>query len=146
MGKEFDNEGHLVFNHVRGTGADGPFFLNGKLIMELQVEKVDEVTVVTVKAEFIDASNNRDFKDRMSALLPNVKYLLFDLHLVNFIDSSGLAALLTCLKQLSATGGDMKITGVTAPVRALFDLVKMHRIVELFKTREDALKAFKPVT
>jgi anti-sigma B factor antagonist len=110
--------------------------------MELQVDKLENVTVVTVKAEFLDASNNRDFKERMNALLPGVKHLLLDLWKVQFIDSSGLAALLTCLKQLSVSGGDMKVCCITSPVRALFELVKMGRIVEIHKTRDDAVKSF----
>jgi anti-sigma B factor antagonist len=110
--------------------------------MDLQVEQVNLVTVVDVQLEFLDASNSRDFKDRMSQLLPGVKSLLLNLQRVQFIDSSGLAALLTCLKQMSATGGDMKLCCVTSPVKALFDLVKMNRIVEVCRTREDGVKAF----
>jgi len=110
--------------------------------MDLLVEKVDSVTVVTPRVKFLDASNNRPFKERMVELLPNIKYLLLDLQQVDFIDSSGLAALLTCLKQLSASGGDLKICCVTSPVKALFDLVKMNRIVEISRTRDEALKAF----
>ncbi len=114
--------------------------------MELQVDKVEGVTVVAVKAEFLDASNSRDFKERMNALLPGVKHLLLDLSQVQFIDSTGLAALLTCLKQLSVCSGDMKICSITSPVRALFELVKMGRIVEILKTRDDALKGFNPAS
>jgi anti-sigma B factor antagonist len=110
--------------------------------MELLIDKVDDVTVVDVKTEFLDASNNRDFKDRMNVVLPSIKNLVLNLQHVQFIDSSGLAALLTCLKQLSACGGDMKICGPTSPVKALFDLVKMNRIVEVSRTREEALQAF----
>lgn len=110
--------------------------------MELLVSKVNDVTVVEVKVEFLDASNNRDFKERMSAMLPGIKNLLLNLQHIQFIDSSGLASLLTCLKQLSSTGGDLKICSVTSPVKALFDLVKMNRIVEVSRTCEDALKAF----
>jgi len=112
--------------------------------MDLLVEKVDNVTVVTLKFEFVDASNCREFKDRINELLPSVKHLLLDLSKVQFIDSSGLAGLLTCLKQMSVQGGDMKVCCITSPVRALFDLVKMNRIVEVCKTREDAVKAFQP--
>ena len=35
----------------------------------------------------------------------------------------------SCLKQLSVSGGDMKVCSITSPVRALFELVKMGRIV-----------------
>jgi anti-sigma B factor antagonist len=110
--------------------------------MDLLVDKVGDVTVVDVKTEFLDASNNREFKERMVALLPGVKNLLLSLQNVQFIDSSGLASMLTCLKQLSASGGDMKICCVSSPVKALFELVKMNRIVEVCRTRDDALKAF----
>ncbi len=110
--------------------------------MQLQVDTVESVTVVTVNAEFLDASNNRDFKERVTALLPGVKHLLLDLGQVQFIDSTGLAALLTCLKQLSVQGGDMKVCSITSPVRALFELVKMGRIVDIHKTRDEALQAF----
>src|SRR5258708_40175299 len=99
--------------------------------MELLVEKVNDVTVVTVMAEYVDASNSRDFKDGISELLSNVKHLLLDLSKVQFIDSSGLAGLLTCLKQMTVQGGDMKACCIASPVRALFDFVKMTRIVEV---------------
>lgn len=112
--------------------------------MELLVEKVGDVSVVTLKAEYVDASNCREFKDRINELLPSVKHLLLDLGKVQFIDSTGLAGLLTCLKQMTVQGGDMKVCCITSPVRALFDLVKMNRIVEVCKTRDDAFKTFAP--
>jgi anti-sigma B factor antagonist len=110
--------------------------------MDLQVEKVDNVTVITVNAEFLDASNSREFKNQIGPALASVKHLVLDLHRVQFVDSTGLAAILTCLKQLSVQGGEMKICQITNPVRALFDLVKMGRIVEVHKTRADALAGF----
>src|SRR3954447_2756104 len=113
--------------------------------MDLLIDKANGVTAVSVKADYLDASNNRDFKDRMIELLPSVQHLLVDLQQVKFIDSAGLAALLSCLKQLSASGGDMKICGAAGAVKATFDLVKMHRIVEVCKSREEALQAFAKV-
>src|SRR3954470_1959663 len=127
---------------MQGVRFAQPPAFHRERAMELLVDKVDDVTVVDVKTEFLDASNNRDFKERMAAVLPGVKNLLLNLQNVQFIDSSGLASMLTCLKQLSAAGGDMKICCVTSPVKALFELVKMNRIVEVSRTREEALKAF----
>jgi anti-sigma B factor antagonist len=31
---------------------------------------------------------------------------------------------------------------VTKPVRALFELVRMHRVFDIYNTREEALKAY----
>jgi anti-sigma B factor antagonist len=61
---------------------------------------------------------------------------------VKFVDSSGLGALLSCLRQVNAEGGDLKICGLTKQVRVIFELVRMHRIFEMFNTREEAAKAY----
>ena len=118
--------------------------------MELLTETVQGVTLVTVTAEFIDANNGKEFKEQMLALLDGLTRVVLDLQHVQFIDSSGCGALLTCLKKLTAAGGDLKICSVSRPVRALFDLVRMQRIMDIFKTCAEAVQAFqisnKPVS
>jgi len=111
--------------------------------MDLTQEKIGDVAVVTVAAEYLDANNAREFKQQIADLIAGSPKLVLDLGNVLFMDSSGLGALLTCLRQLSGSGGDMKVCGVTKPVRALFELVRMNRILETYPSREDALKAFK---
>lgn len=110
--------------------------------MDLVVETVGEVAVVEVKAEFLDASNSKPFKDRMATVCRASKKVVLDLGHVGFIDSTGCGALLTCLKQLTADGGDMKLCNITKPVRALFDLVRMQRILQICGTRDEAVQAF----
>lgn len=112
--------------------------------MELQADLVDGVTVVTVKGDFLDANNSRAFKDRMLELLDQAApRVLLDLSQVQFIDSTGCGALLTCLKRTSELGGDLRICCITSPVRALFDLVRMQRIIQIYKTRAEALQSFR---
>jgi len=110
--------------------------------MELQVEKAGDVTVVVPKAEFLDANTSREFKEELPAALSDAGKVVLDLHHVQFMDSGGCGAVLAVLKKLKTNGGDLKICCVTNPVRALFDLVRMQRIVEVFKTREEAIAAF----
>jgi anti-sigma B factor antagonist len=50
--------------------------------------------------------------------------------------------LLSCLRQVNAKGGDLKLCCLTKQVRVIFELVRLHRIFELFDTREAAAKAF----
>jgi len=110
--------------------------------MELQVEKTGDVTVVVPKAEFLDANTSREFKEELPAALSDAGKVVLDLHHVQFMDSGGCGAVLAVLKKLKTSGGDLKICCVTNPVRALFDLVRMQRIVGVFKTREEAIAAF----
>ena len=109
--------------------------------MELLVEKAGDVTVVVPKSEFLDANTSREFKDELPAALGEGGKVVLDLRHVQFMDSGGCGAVLAVLKTLKTSGGDLKICCVTNPVRALFDLVRMHRIIEIFKTRAEAVTA-----
>ena len=50
--------------------------------------------------------------------------------------------MLSCLRQVSAKGGDLKLCGMSTQVRGLFELVRMHRIFDILGTREEAVRAF----
>ena len=110
--------------------------------MDLLVEKAGDVTVVVPKTEFLDANTSREFKEELPAALGESGKVVLDLRHVQFMDSGGCGAVLAVLKKLRTSGGDLKICCVTNPVRALFDLVRMQRIVGVFKTREEAVAAF----
>jgi len=38
--------------------------------------------------------------------------------------------------------GDLKLMGVRKAVQTLFELVRMHRIIEIFDNREEAMDSF----
>jgi anti-sigma B factor antagonist len=110
--------------------------------MELATEKAGDVTVVTLPGEQLDAGNAKDFKRDVASLLEPRGKVVFDLAGLQFVDSSGLGAILSCLRNLNANGGDLKLCGMSKPVRALFELVRMHKIFDIYPTKQDAIKAF----
>lgn len=110
--------------------------------MELLVEKVGDVVVVAVNLEQLDASNSDDFRRDMTPVLEDCHKLVLDLSRVQFVDSRGCGAILSCLKHVSAAGGDLKLCQVVRPVRMVFELIRMHRICEILETREQAVRAF----
>lgn len=110
--------------------------------MDLVRDKVGNVLVVAPQVENLDASNTKEFRRDIEALIePNAKVVL-DLTKVNFVDSSGCGAILSYLRQLNTVGGDLKLCGISKSVRALFQLVRMHRIFDILNTREEAIKAY----
>jgi len=111
--------------------------------MALVTTNVEDVVVVEVPGPSLDASNSKDFKNEVSPLLSSAQKVVFDLQHLGFVDSSGLGSILSCLRQLNGAGGDLKLCGMTKPVRALFELVRMHRIFDIHETREEAVAAFK---
>lgn len=110
--------------------------------MEPLVEKRDDVLVLELPIEELDAGNAAEFKRDMAPFLELETRLVFDLTRLRFIDSSGLGAFLSCLRKVNARKGELKLCCLSKSVRAVFELVRMHRVFDIHPTREAALRAF----
>ena len=110
--------------------------------MQLNVEKFGDVTVVRLE-ETLDASNAAEFKNQFSTIVEQSSLkMLFDLTDLKFVDSSGLGVILSCLRKLKATGGDLKLCQMAPSVRALFELVRLHRIFDIAESRAEGVARF----
>src|SRR4051794_24781018 len=109
--------------------------------MALSVEKIGDVTVVTLNVEQFDAGYADEFKREMTPVLKDARKLALDLVKVQFIDSRACGAILSCLKRLNEVNGELKICQVTPFVRSVFELIRLHRICEILATKEDAVRA-----
>ncbi|GAB3601269.1 STAS domain-containing protein [Microbacterium tumbae] len=65
--------------------------------------------------------------------------LIVDLHAVDFIDSSGLGALIGGLKTARQQGGDLRIAAAGDQVRAVLKLTNLDRILSPYGTVDEAL-------
>ncbi|OFV90670.1 MAG: anti-anti-sigma factor [Acidobacteria bacterium RIFCSPLOWO2_12_FULL_65_11] len=112
--------------------------------MEIVFDKVGAVAVAAVPVEELDASNAGEFKRDVAPLLEANTKLVLDLSRLRFVDSSGLGAFISCLRKLNAKGGELKLCGMSKQVRAVFELVRMHRVFDICATSEEAVGAFEP--
>lgn len=114
--------------------------------MNLNVSDYEGVTIVKIPVERLDASNSKQFKKEMEPVLRANNRIVLDLTAVRFMDSSGLGAVLSSLRTATAAGGDLKLCSMRDSVRALYELVRMHRIFDIVPTPEDAVRAFQTVS
>jgi anti-sigma B factor antagonist len=110
--------------------------------MELAVEGVDGVVVVIIPVAELDAANTAEFKRDIARVLEAHSRVILDLTRLRFIDSSGLGAIISCLRKLNEKQGDLKLCGMSRQVRTAFELVRMHRIIDIHGTREEAIHGF----
>lgn len=110
--------------------------------MELVAEKTGDVAVVELPVEELDAGNAAEFKRDVGPLLDACPRIVFDLGRLRFIDSSGLGAFLSCLRKANAKGGDVKLCRMSRQVRTVFELVRLHRVLDIHETRAAAVAAF----
>lgn len=109
--------------------------------MELLVKKSGDVAVVTLPIEELDAANAADFKAVMAPLFEQNANLVLNLSRLRFVDSSGLGALLSCLRMAISNGHNLRLCELSTQVRALFELVRMHRVFDIYHSEDDALSA-----
>lgn len=110
--------------------------------MKIALDTINAVAVARIPVDELDASNAAELKRDISPILDSNTRLVIDLSRLRFVDSSGLGAMLSCLRQLSAKGGDLKLCCMSKQVRAAFELVRMHRIFDIFNSREEAVRSF----
>ncbi|SFS07178.1 anti-sigma B factor antagonist [Granulicella pectinivorans] len=111
-------------------------------MMVLTSEEGD-VSVGRVESKVLDAGTTAAFKEAMKPLLRDGAKVVLDLSKVEFIDSSGLGALVSSLKAAHGVNAEIKLFGLRKPVRALFELVRMHRVFEVFNSAEEAISSYK---
>ena len=95
---------------------------------------------VSFPVQNLDASNVKAFRDAIQTITGSHDIVLLDMSALNFVDSSGLGALLSCLRAMNGKNGQLRLYGMTKPVKALFELVRMHRIFPIYNSREEALE------
>jgi anti-sigma B factor antagonist len=110
--------------------------------VELTVTTIDSLpgtAIVAFPVDNLDAGNVKDFRAAIQAIADSHDNVVLDMQRLNFVDSSGLGALLSCLRTMKGKKGQLLLFGMTKPVRALFELVRMHRIFSIYNSREEAL-------
>jgi anti-anti-sigma factor len=107
----------------------------------IEKEQLGKVTLVKLAIGSLDTNVAADIRESLSQIVQTTNdVILLDLGQVHFMDSSGLAAIVYCFK-MTEMKDQLAICGVNERVLQLFQITKLHAIVRIFKTREEALEA-----
>lgn len=88
----------------------------------------------------LDATTAPDLKTKFTSLVAEGHVqLVIDLTRVPFIDSSGLAALVSGLKATQETGGALKLVGLNEQTRTAFRVTLLDRVFEFYPDIDTAL-------
>ncbi len=101
-----------------------------------------DVLVIELREDNLDASNVREFREAVQSLIQDRTRVVLDMTGVKFVDSSGLGALISCLRQANNRRGDFRLCEMSRSVHALFELMRMHRVFNIHGTRADAVASF----
>lgn len=104
--------------------------------------ETENIVVLSPGEDSLDAGNAREFRKAVAVIIEERSRIVLDLSSVNFIDSSGLGALVACQRLMNSRAGELRLCSMSDNVRALFELMRMQRVFMVFDSREEALQSF----
>ncbi|GGG61176.1 anti-sigma factor antagonist [Kocuria dechangensis] len=107
---QFTVEHKPTFAHITGTG---------------RLNMVGAPKLREVVAEVVSGGSN---------------HVVVDLGGTEFMDSSGLGALIGCLKLARQAGGDLRIANVRPQVQMVLELTSMNRVLTPYDTADEAFR------
>ncbi len=109
--------------------------------MQLQHKKTSNVLVVRPLEKRIDAATASEFKEKMGEWIEEGnRRIVLNLSAVDFIDSTGLGAIISGFKRIGGDGR-LVICAVKESVMSLFRLTRMNRVFDIYASEEEALEA-----
>ncbi|MGB7731721.1 MAG: STAS domain-containing protein [Candidatus Acidiferrum sp.] len=113
------------------------------MAMTTNVRQVGDVTVVDLSGRIALGEESAGLRDLIANLLSegHVKILL-NLAGVDYIDSSGLGALVSGVASVRRVGGEMKLVNLSSKVDDLMEVTRLYTVFDIADNEEAALASF----
>jgi len=108
--------------------------------MTIEFQKEGRIGIIKIIGR-LDASNARELKDNFVKYLEEAIYFIMDFSELEFIDSTGLGAVISAFKHASEVDGDVYIANLQPKPRMVFDITRAYRIFDVYEDVDTALEA-----
>lgn len=112
-------------------------------VMKCETKEVNGVTVFYLSGDII-FNHIKVIRQQIGACLKtgSVDKVVFNLHNVGRIDSSGIGFLFTVFKQIQSDGGKFAVSNANEKVNSLLRSVGLGDLFTIHRSEEEALKSF----
>ncbi len=111
--------------------------------LKASTRQVDGVTVLDLSGRIVLGEGSDILRQALSDLLGRGnKKILLNLADVNYIDSSGLGAIVSGYTSVSGKQGQLKLLNLTKKVHDLLQITKLLTVFEVFEDESAAVKSF----
>ncbi|WP_071460027.1 anti-sigma F factor antagonist [Bacillus massilinigeriensis] len=109
--------------------------------LTIDMEIKNDVLCIRLSGE-LDHHAAEELREKATDALEsgNIRHIVLNLEALSFMDSSGLGVILGRYKQIKQHHGEMIVCAISAPVKRLFDMSGLFKIVRLETTEENALE------
>lgn len=110
--------------------------------MEITIRETTNVAVLSLKGR-LDLATGSALKEQVKKLFEKEKTAVhLNLSDVEFINSSGLGALVSVMKEIRLRKGRLTISNLASYVQEIFEITQLSHIFEIFTTEEEALNSY----
>jgi len=108
--------------------------------MPLETKQLDSgVTVVTVSGRLVLGKEVDKLESSVSGLvMQGARKFVFDLAALDYADSAGIGAFVSCLTQIKKSGGEMRVAAANQRVGRLFHVTGVDHLMPLYATVAEA--------
>ena len=104
---------------------------------------VDGLTLLDIRGQITLGEETGILREKTRALLEaGHARIIVDLGEVSYIDSAGLATLVTLYTSARKHGGDVKLIHLTHRVRGLLQITRLSTVFEIFENLQEAQQSF----
>ena len=105
--------------------------------LEIEVQASEERTLVALSGD-LDAATAASLYDTLAELeIADAHHIVLDLAKVTFMDSTGLAVIVTEHKRLAHSGGSLTIFSPPSSVRRLFEITGLTSLLDIVPVNEE---------
>lgn len=101
-------------------------------------ETVGAITFVRLAGKRLDLANATRFREEFEKEFETGRHLVLDLSEVDFMDSTGIGAIIAFQRKSKSAGKELHICSPTLGVQTIFKLLRFHRIMKVFSSRKEA--------
>jgi len=113
--------------------------------MEFDKREQGNITIISLTGR-LDLSNGGKLKEEIKSLLTSEKlYIHLNMNNVEFVNSSGLGALVSIMKEVRLQKGRLTLSDLADYVQEIFDITQLSHIFEIFATEKEALSSYEMV-
>jgi anti-sigma B factor antagonist len=114
--------------------------------MEIKSRQEGNVTVLNLQGR-LDLASGSVLKEEIKRLFAQQRNSVhLNLADVEFINSSGLGALVSIMKEVRLQKGRLTLSNLASYVQEIFDITQLSHIFEIFATEQEALGSYQSVT
>jgi anti-sigma B factor antagonist len=115
------------------------------MALDITQREREGITILDFKGRLVVGKEATNFRDQISALNQGGAHnLVLNLEGVDYIDSTGLGALVMCATSLRRNSGNMKLLHLNRRNIELLVMTKLATVFEIFNDEQDAVNSYYP--